>query len=337
MTTSHDKNFFDDIDGALTPEQAAQALRLAETGDTGGKPDNGGAPTTTPANDETSTSTQSTAATGEGVKPIPEDQMTAENTVILARDGKHTIEFSHLDKARTQRDEFKAQAEAAQRELVELRAQAQARADAGQAATKTDNMVATAEAAIAAGADASLFGDFSEEALKAGITKLVDQRVEAGVQKALAPLQAKEQVKAADAHLDAIYKAHPNADSIAQSAEFTAWVDAHPSVVRNALWGLFDTKTGGTAEQIVETFDAFVKAGAKEVQQQPAATSAAAKAAAAAVKQDPPSSLTGIPGGRVDGLSPDERMADITGGVELMYAMEGKTPEQITAWLNKQM
>lgn len=337
MTTSHDTNFFDDIDGALTPEQAAQALRLAETGDTGGKPDNGGAPTTTPANDETSTSTQSTAATGEGVKPIPEDQMTAENTVILARDGKHTIEFSHLDKARTQRDEFKAQAEAAQRELVELRAQAQARADAGQAATKTDNMVATAEAAIAAGADASLFGDFSEEALKAGITKLVDQRVEAGVQKALAPLQAKEQVKAADAHLDAIYKAHPNADSIAQSTEFAVWVDAHPSVVRNALWGLFDTKTGGTAEQIVETFDAFVKATGKEVQHQPAASTAAAKAAAAAVKQEPPSSLTSIPGGRVDGLSPDERMADITGGVELLYAMEGKTPEQITAWLNKQM
>lgn len=336
MTTSHDTNFFDDIDGALTPEQAAQALRLAESGDTGGKPDNGGAPTTTPAADDKSNTGAADAGTT-STSNTDESDIDPTKAVVLAKDGIHHIPFEKLDQARKGEQHWKAQAEAAQQQLDTLKAEAQQRADAGQAATKTDNMVATAEAAIDAGADAALFGDFSEDALKAGITKLVAQQVKAGVQEALAPMQAKEQVNAANAHLDAIYKAHPNADSIAQSTEFAAWVDAHPSVVRNALWGLFDMKTGGTAEQIVETFDAFVKAGAKEVQQQPAATSAAAKAAAAAVKQDPPSSLTGIPGGRVDGLSPDERMADITGGVELMYAMEGKTPEQITAWLNKQM
>lgn len=336
MTTSHDTNFFDDIDGALTPEQAAQALRLAESGDTGAQPDNGGAPTTTPATDETSKTGAADAGTT-NTTTTDESGIDPTKAVVLAKDGVHTIPFAKLEQARQDGQHWKAQAEAAQQQLETLKAQAQQRADAGQAATKTDNMVATAEAAMEAGADASLFGDFSEEALKAGITKLVAQQVKAGVQEALAPMRAKEQVQEADAHLNAIYKAHPNADSIAQSTEFAVWVDAHPSVVRNALWGLFDTKTGGTAEQIVETFDAFVKATGKEVQHQPAASTAAAKAAAAAVKQEPPSSLTSIPGGRVDGLSPDERMADITGGVELLYAMEGKTPEQITAWLNKQM
>lgn len=335
MTTSQDTNFFDAIDGALTPEQAAQALRLAESGDTGAQPDNGGAPTTTPAADDTSkaSAAQAGAATESTTNEPGIDPAKA---VVLAKDGIHTIPFAKLDEARKGEQHWKAQAEAAQQQLEALKAQAQVRADAGQAATKTDNMVAAADAAIEAGTDATLFGDFSEEALKAGISKLVAQQVEANVQKALAPMQAKEQAQAANAHLDAIYKAHPNADSIAQSSEFAAWIDGHPSAVRNAYWQLFDTKTGGTAEQIVEVFDAFVKASAKEVPQPAAATSAAAKAAAAAVKQDPPTSLTSIPGGRVEGLSPDERMAELT-GVELLHAMEGKTPEQITAWLNKQM
>lgn len=336
MTTSHDTNFFDDIDGALTPEQAAQALRLAESGDTGAKPENDGAPTTIPAAVDKSNTGAADAGTTNTANTDAPGLEAPGKTVVMAKDGIHTIPFEKLEQARQDGQHWKAQAEAAQQQLEALKAEAQQRADAGQAATKTDNMVATAEAAIEAGADASLFGDFSEDALRAGITKLVDQRVEAGVQKALAPLQAKEQVQQADAHHDAIYKAHPNADSIAQSSEFAAWVEAHPSVVRNAYWQLFDTKTGGTAAQIVEAFDAFVKATGKEVQHQPAATTAAAKAAASAVKQEPPSSLTSIPGGRVDGLSPDERMADLT-GVELMHAMEGKSPEQITAWLNKQM
>jgi len=42
------------------------------------------------------------------------------------------------------------------------------------------------------------------------------------VAKAVAPLQAKQQQDAATAHYDAIYKAHPNADSILESAEFKA-------------------------------------------------------------------------------------------------------------------
>lgn len=335
MTTSH-TDFFDDIEGALTPEQAAQALAMAAQGDTPAPAavESGGAPATTTAPDDKSTGAADAGKTNAAT--TDESGIDPTKAVVMAKDGVHTIPFAKLEQARQGEQHWKAQAEAIAQERDALKADAQARADAGQAATKTDNMVATAEAAIAAGTDASLFGDFSEEALKEGITKLVAQQVEAGVQKALGPLQAKEQVKEADAHLNAIYTAHPNADSIAQSTEFAAWVDAHPSVVRNAYWQLFDTKTGGTAEQIVEVFDAFVKAGVKEAPQQTATTTDAAKAAAAAVKQEPPSSLTSIPGGRVDGRSPDEQLADLS-GVELMHAMEGKTPEQINAWLNKQM
>ena len=197
-------------------------------------------------------------------------------------------------------------------------------------------MVAQAEAAIEAGADAGLFGDFSEEALASGIAKLVTQQVAAQVNKAMEPLQAKQQQSEAQAHYDAIYKAHPNADSIVQSAEFKAWVDAQPSVVRNAYWQLFDPKEGGSAEQIVEVFDAFVKSTGKPAPTAEVPEKAKAEAAAASARAEPPVSLSGIPGGRADGLSPQERMASL-GGQELYSAMENMSPAQIEAYLNKQM
>lgn len=345
MTTSQD-SFYESIDGALTPEQAVQALALAEQGDTGAQPDNSGAPSTAPAPANTS------ATDGQGAAPAPapatEAQLTADNAVILAKDGKHTIPFDQLDKARQQRDAhkaeadtYRAQAEEAQRKLTELQAQAQLREDQGKAPTAADNMAAHAQAAIDAGADVSLFGDFSEESLAAGIQKLVAQQVAAQVKeqmdKAVAPLQAKQQQEDATAHYSAIYGAHPNADSIAQSNEFKAWVDSHPSAVRNAYWQLFDPEKGGTATEIIEVFDAFKAGTEKQSTTTPAVNPKAAAAAAVRGAQAAvPSSLSSIPGGRADGLSSEESMAGLS-GPELYAALEGKTQAQIDAFLNQQM
>ena len=345
--TATNESFFADIDGALTPEQASQAFALAEQGDTV-KTETGDAPASTTATDDKSTTTtqdqseqtqaasQDKANNGGEAGTTDETGIDPAKAVVLAKDGVHTIPYDRLEKARQGEQHWRAQAEAAQQQLAELQARAQARADAGQAPTKTDNMVAQAEAAIEAGADAGLFGDFSEEALASGIAKLVMQQVAAQVNKAMEPLQAKQQQSEAQAHYDAIYKAHPNADSIAQSAEFKAWVDAQPSVVRNAYWQLFDPKEGGTADQIVEVFDAFVKSSGKPAPTAVAPDRAKAEAAAASARAEPPVSLSGIPGGRADGLSPQERMASL-GGQELYSAMENMSPAQIEAYLNKQM
>lgn len=345
--TATNESFFADIDGALTPEQASQALAMAEQGDTG-KPESGDAPAITAATDDKSTTTtqdqseqtqaasQDKANNGGEAGTTDETGIDPAKAVVLAKDGVHTIPYDRLEKARQGEQHWRAQAEAAQQQLAELQREAQARADAGQAPTKTDNMVAQAEAAIEAGADVGLFGDFSEEALASGIAKLVTQQVAAQVNKAMEPLQAKQQQSEAQAHYDAIYKAHPNADSIVQSAEFKAWVDAQPSVVRNAYWQLFDPKEGGTAEQIVEVFDAFVKSAGKSAPTATAPEKAKAEAAAASARAEPPVSLSGIPGGRADGLSPQERMASL-GGQELYSAMENMSPAQIEAYLNKQM
>lgn len=355
MTTAHE-SFYSNIDGALTPEQALQALALEASGDTGAAAlEEGGAPTTTTASgdqggsDAGTKSDQQEGSQGKAddgktvdVKATVVDESSIDPTkaVVLARDGKHTIPYEKLEQARQGEQHWKAQAEAAQQKLDDLNAQAQARADAGQAPTKTDNMAAQAAAAIDAGADADLFGDFSEQALKAGIEKLVAQQVAAQVQahvsKAVEPLQAKHQSDASAAHFDTIYKAHPNADSIAQSAEFKAWVDAQPSAVRSSYWGLFDTKTGGSAAEIVEVFDAFKAATEKPSPQPAAAAQAAAKAAAAGARAEPPSSLSSIPGGRAGGTSALDATADME-GPEMLQATQGMSPAQIEAWLNKQI
>ena len=332
---------YSNIEGALTPEQAAQALAGGE-GDTSAELENGGAPDATPAKDDSAATNgddngkQADAAdTGKGAAATTEAEDPAKS-VVLARDGKHTIPYETLVKHREGEQHWKAQAEAAQQALATLQTQAQARADAGASPTKTDNMVATAEAAIEAGADAGIFGDLSEEALAKGIEKLVSQQVEARVNAALEPLTTKQAKDAATSHYDAIYTKHPDADSIAQSTEFKAWVDAQPSAVRNAYWGLFDAKTGGTAQEIVEVFDAFKGATTPKTTTPAAATKAAANAAVASTKSEPPASLSSIPGARAEGADVLDRTADMS-GPEMLDATAGMSPAQIEAWLNRQM
>ena len=145
------------IEGALSPEQAAAALAAGE-GDTSAELENGGTPDATTVTDDAAATDgdnkakPDAAATGEDAGTTTEAGDPA-NAVVLARDGKHTIPYETLVKHREGEQHWKAQAEAAQQQLADLQAQAQARADAGTAPTKTDNMVATAEAAIEAGAD----------------------------------------------------------------------------------------------------------------------------------------------------------------------------------------
>ena len=328
------------IEGALSPEQAAAALTAGE-GDTSAELENGGTPDATTVTDDAATDGDNkakpdAAATGDGASATTEAGEPA-NTVVMARDGKHTIPYETLVKHREGEQHWKALAEAAQQQLADLQAQAQARADAGTAPTKTDNMVATAEAAIEAGADVGIFGDFSEEALAKGIAALVEQQVQARVSAALEPLATKQAKDAAAAHYDAIYSKHPDADSIAQSTEFADWVNAQPSAVRNAYWGLFDAQTGGTASEIVEVFDAFKAAGTPNPNNPAAANpKAAASAAVAAAKATPPASLSSIPGARVEGASELDRAADMS-GPDMLEATKNMSPAQIEAWLDRQI
>ena len=334
-------NFLDSTIGAggdLTPEQAAQLLSLGIQGDTGATPPElSSGPAAAPA--PTDPSPQPAAPT--------EPELTADNAVILAKDGKHTISYDKLVQARetaraaqTEAQTLAAQLQAAQQQLADLQAQAQARADAGQAPTATDNQVAAAQAAIEAGANPALFGDFSEEALAKGIAQLVDQQVAARMEAINAKLKPIEQQAATDAttaHFNAIYSAHPDADSIVESQEFAVWKGAQPAIVRAAL---DQALTQGSSTDVIEVFSAFKAA----TQQQPPAVvgkgavspAEAAKAAITKAAVPTPASLSDIPGGRVGSTNVFEAMNDMNSH-QLLAATSNMSAEQIEAWLNSQI
>ena len=351
-TTDQQNEFIQSLSGELTPDQAAQLLEMGIQGDTGAQaPDlsalpgaDAGAGTqgNVSGNPSTNPAPGDGASKGDGAT-TPESELTAENAVILAKDGKHTIEFERLVEARQQRDAYKAQAEEAARQLAELQEQAKARADAGQGPTKTDNRVAAAQAAIDQGVDPALFGDFSEEALAKGIATLVAAQVEARVSKALEPIQAKQATDATQAHYRAIYDAHPDADSIAESKELNDWMGAKPSFVRDALQSVLQ---GGTAAQVIELLAAFKQetGGARQQANSPTTGAAladekavreAAKKAIESAQPTPPASLTDFPGGRAAGLTREEQLAQLNGR-ELLDAMQtgSMSPEQIERFLN---
>lgn len=307
-----------DTDNAAAMYQAAmRESEQAATGDTGDQPEHGGAPTTT---------------TGQGDgKESSEAQ--AEKQVLMAKDGVHTIPYEKLTEARSSAQQWQAQAEAAQRELQALQASAQARADNGQAPTRTDTMVAAAEAAIDAGADPADFGDFSEEALVAGIRKTVSAQVQAEVAKALAPLRKQEQESAVDAHHSAILTAHPDASSVVQSAEMEAWVKAQPSYAQPGIRQVLEEGTTGQVIELISSFKESTGAVGKGAQ---GGRQAAAQAAIQRAQSPIPNSLSDIPGGRAGGSSLTDRMASMS-EVDLFNAVNSGeiSTTQLDAYLNR--
>ena len=319
-----DSEFIQSLDGELTAEQVDQLIHGQE-GDTDAQADDEG--------NEPGVTTDADDSKQKG--EADDTELTAENAVVMARDNKHTIPFEKLVEAREGQKHWQAQAESARQELESLKAQAQSRADAGQAPTKQDNQIAAAEAAIDAGVDPELFGDFSEEALAAGINKLVQKQVEARLQSALAPYEKREAQTAAEAHYNAIYTAHPDADSVAQSQELTEWINSQPTFVRGSMSAVMQQ---GSTDQVIELISAFKSAtGSTQAAGNLTADAvrATARQKAANARSDTPASLSDFPAGRAGATSRDEAMHDMSSGIDLATAMDDMTPEQIEQFLNR--
>lgn len=328
--------------GGMTPAKAAELLQMSEAeGETGTNE----APEIVAPNNEPGQEERTAELVDPKEQGTPaEAELNADNAVVMARDGKHTINFEVLADTRERLREKSAQLEAANQQLAELQALAQARADAGQAPTQIDNHAAAAQAAIDAGVDPALFGDFSPEAMANGVAKIVQAQMAAqmaAIDAKLQPIQQKGAQDATEAHLSAIYAAHADADSIIESQEFAAWKAGQPSFVRQAL---DHALTKGSTGQVIEVFDAFKKAtagtqaqtAAEPVQQPVMDPAAAAKAAIAKAVATPPVSLSDIPGGRPVGMTALERLHGLPAYAQV-DAMSDMTDEQINSYLNSRI
>lgn len=254
---------------------------------------------------------------------------------ISSKSGAYTIPYEKLAQAREQAKAFAAENEhlkaqlsnAQAANLAQSQSQAQDRADAGLAATSSDANLAAAQQAVADGIDPDLFGDFSEEGIAKGVKALVEQ----GVQQAIAPLmqerQAVAQRTAVTSHYEAIYAAHPDADELAQSAEFSSWCNNLPNFARAAV---DQTLTHGDASGVVDVFNTF-KASAKHA---PAGSKVQQAIAAAQGQAYVPTSLSELTGQASSG-NPAEQIAAMAGDpASLMSRMSDMTPAQLEKLMN---
>ena len=274
-----------------------------------------------------------------------------EGAPIASKSGSYTIPYEKLTEARTARDSAIAEAAQLRAQLEQLTAtqaanvlqaqgEAQTRADAGQAPTQADQNLATAQAMVAGGADASMFGDFSEEALAKGIEKLVSARVEA----ALAPQreaqardliaqQAAQAQTAEQAHAQAIMGVHKDAFEVAESKEFAAWKAGQPGFMQAAI---DRTLTAGTAQDVIDLLGQFkqVHAGAAGAASGDPTAAAVAKAMADA-KSAPPVSLSSLPGAAPAGTTEADRAVELANDpAALLEYMQSLPPDRQTRLMN---
>ena len=265
-----------------------------------------------------------TPPTGEGQEqPAP----------IAAKSGGYTIPYEKLTEARHQRDELRVQNEALRQQLAAL--QAVQSVQAAPAAQKQD----AAPDGVVPADFTKAFGDFSEQGIAQGVKATVEgalakvfdwQRQQE--QRQLQEQQARQQ-QAASAHMQAIYGAHPDADTVAESREFQAWVDAQPVYARA---GIAQALQAGSAQDVVAVLDAFKQAGrpaaapAAKAAPQPAAAKADVQAAAA-----PPVSLSALPGS-APAVSDAERVAQLAASdpVALMDFMSTLAPDKREKLMN---
>lgn len=335
----------------LTPAELLEKALNGESLDG----DDAGAGATTEGNtqgDGAGTAVDAAAAggAGTGADDKQQEQKTGDEPAgapIASKSGAYTIPYEKLAEARDRAKTLEGENETLRAQLAELTAKqqanlasaessAQARADAGAAQTQADQNLNTAKAAMEQGVDASLFGDFSEEGIAKGIATLMgslreELRAELREEAAreLKPLKEREAKEAADGHYGAIYAKHPDADEIAQSAEFAAWHKSLPSYARVAVNAVLDPKTGGTAEQVIEVFDTFKAQTGKA-----SAPAAQDKGKAPEVQRRVPNSLSEMAGEQHQDIAQQVMASAGTDNAALLERMQDMTPEQIERVMN---
>lgn len=300
------------VDGQLSDAQTMQMLGLPE-GDSAQAQSNVPAVAATPE----------VPAAEVDVKPVEPEP----TPVIVAKDGVHTIPYEKLAEARDGEQHWRRIATEAQQQL-----------DAQKATPAAAAPVAPELAAMPL-TEGDIFGDYSEAAIKAGVEKLVASRTadieakfEAKFSSVLEPLQRQQVESAHDSHFSAINKAHPDVESVVQSAELAQWIATQPSFARSGYQAAI---AQGTAAEVIEALDAY-KAATGKLTAAPVKTDAAAAAQAAIAKAQsaPPLSLSDIPASSSAAIDESSAMLEMS-SAGIMNNLSGKTPEQIRNLMSK--
>lgn len=337
--TNAQLEYLNSVNGDLTPEQAAHFLELSDEPIAAVNP----APDLDPAEpqpgsspDPSATTTPNPATEGQPPQFTPDYQKLAQDNELKAQS-------------------LQSQNEAMARELAELRA-VQQQAQPTDTASH-DQKAAVAQAAIDQGVSPELFGDFSEESLTKGIQELTRrenaallariEQLEANTAQKLArvddleskvvPIEEQRIAQANQSHHQAILERHPDAGQIAESKELNDWLGRQPDYLKETYDRVIAEGSAAQVSDLLDRFKQELGIAPTQAAQPPADNLDALKAAAASkvqqVKPAVPNSLSDIPGAR-PATDPNEALRSM-GGVQLMDAFDGKSPEQINALLNQ--
>lgn len=230
-------------------------------------------------------------------------------SVILARDGKHTIPFEKLREARENAKTWKSKYQDLQAEMDRLKA----------------NEVVSENSDKPDVSDEIDADDFAFD--KGSIKGLVEKAVNDIVSQRLSNIEQQYERDLVRKHVEAIYTAHPDADSIQESREFAGWIDSLPSYVKSSVKQIIQQ---GTSEQVIDMLNDFKKSQGKT----DIAYQAKDKVAKAQTKASVPDTLSDFPASKANTKSGFDALRQMS-GAELLNALNGKSDEEIDAFLDR--
>lgn len=240
----------------------------------------------------------------------------AEQKVIQARDGVHTIPYAELDSARTKAQEAIAEAEVAAEKMSELSAEneqlqsklaefevAQVKDEKSGGNQHTDSFLSELQdefPELATGLQSVLNAE--REAHKAELEQVKSEidPIKQGLEEAR---QFKEEMRI-EAHFAAIEKAFPNYEDILESVEFQEWQKELPGYVKSHIEEILER---GTAPQVIDVLEDFNKIST------PGKTVIGkAREAEQSVKSNLPGTMSDIPGGSAPPSDEDEAILNMS-------------------------
>lgn len=233
---------------------------------------------------DTEAAEEATEESGEA--PAAEQQESEEEPVVLAKDGKHTIPYEELERARSEAKQWEQTAKEKDALIEQLKSAQAKDAEEGTTAA-TDDLIASMREDYPSLADA--------------VQALVDSRVTAAVEavtREIEPLRQRVENKAVEDHFAAIRGAHKDFDDIVSDNKLMAWVESLPTYARSGAQSVLEQ---GTAQEVIDLLNDY-KATLTKPAEVPSskediankAEQAISKATAKAVV---PSSLSDLPSG----------------------------------------
>ncbi|MBR7002846.1 MAG: hypothetical protein IKI11_09330 [Neisseriaceae bacterium] len=241
------------------------------------------------------------------------DNTDEKETVILAKDGKHTIPYEKLLEARNAEKAAKAELATLKAELDALRQGEKS----NQATDETETV------------DDDLNNDEEVFMSKKDLNKFLNDAVAKQVNERLKIIEQQQAISVAEKHYQAIYAAHPDADSIVESKELQVWIETLPNYVQNSVK---DILKHGTSNEVIDMLNDFKKWQQPQVEKQKITEIAKAKIDKVQANLTP-NTLSDLPNTKSSGGKSPEEVFNNLSTADSVAFLASKSPDEMLEYI----